>query len=402
MSHRDSILDWIIVGGGIHGTYLANALIRHRITSRNDLRIIDPNDEPLADWKRVTANIGMEYLRSPKVHHLDLEPFSLKHFARCSDCEGDYFISPNDRPSLALFNNHADRVIEKNGLQNLYEKGFAAEISLENEYATVATEGETLRSQHVILAVGRGSSVNWPEWALKAGEEGAAICHILEGTFCGNEIPESGEIVVVGGGMSAVQTALSLAGGDRQVTLLSPHSLRQNNYDSDPGWMGPKYLDRFRKIKSFGKRREIINSARNSGTVTQDLKQQLIQRKNRKEISLYVDTVDNCTTLTDNLMLLNLKSGERLAANHIVLATGYSSHRPGGHMIDDLISAFNLNCSGCGYPVTNSSLQWHPRLSVSGALAELEVGPVSGNIIGARMAAEKIIASMRNKHFSLS
>ncbi len=399
MNHRDSILDWAIIGGGIHGAYLANALIRHRLTRRSDLRIIDPNDEPLAEWKRVTANVGMEYLRSPKVHHLDFESFSLKHYAHCREYSDDAFIFPNDRPSLSLFNEHADSVIERSGLHDLYLKGFAADIRLENDHAVIRTESDTIRARHVVLAIGRSGSLNWPGWAGRATADGAGICHVLEGSYCRNSIPETGEIVVVGGGMSAVQTALSIADNNRHVTLLSPHSLRQNNYDSDPGWMGPKYLNRFRKISCFRKRRRIINEARNSGTITQDLKRELIKSQNRKECSVTIDHVENCSVLTNDLMLLNLKSGETLAANHIVLATGYANRCPGGELLNGLISNFNLKCSECGFPITDTSLRWHDRLYVSGALAELEVGPASGNIIGARMAAEKILINRANNNF---
>jgi len=391
MIHRDSILDWAIIGGGIHGAYLANALIRHRVTRKSDLRIIDPNEQPLAEWKRVTANVGMDYLRSPKVHHLDADPLSLKHFARCRECSNDAFISPNDRPSLSLFNEHADNVIKKSGLRDRYLKGFVADIRLENDHAVINTQGDTIRARRVILAIGRSGALNWPGWAGRAAADGAGICHVLEGSFCRDQIPERGEIVVVGGGMSAVQTALSIADENRHVTLLSPHSLRQNNYDSDPGWMGPKYLTRFRKISCYRKRRYLIDEARNSGTITHDLKRELIKSKNRNECSVTIDSVKSCSVLTDDLMLLNLKSGETLAANHIVLATGYENRRPGGDLINGLISNYRLRCSECGFPITDTSLQWHNRLFVSGALAELEVGPASQNIIGARMAAEKIM-----------
>lgn len=391
MMHSNSILDWVIIGGGIHGTYLANALIRHRITSRSDLRIIDPNDEPLAEWKRVTSNVGMKYLRSPKVHNLDVDPLSLKHYFRCIECSSDEFLFPNDRPSIRLFNQHADSVIQKSGLYDICQQGYAADICFENDHAVIKTDDGRIRAKHVILAIGRSGSLNWPNWAKNAKEEGAGICHVLDGSFCRDEIPENGEIVVVGGGMSAAQTAISLADGNRHVTLLSPHSLRQNNYDSDPGWMGPKYLNRFRKTACFQKRRRIIDRARNSGSITQDVKRKLLQCQNENRCSIRIDTIKNCSVLTDDLMLLNLKSGETIAANHIVLATGYLNQRPGGQLLDRLISRYRLNCSECGFPITDSTLQWHDRLFVSGALAELEVGPASGNIIGARMAAEKIL-----------
>lgn len=391
LTHRESVIDWAIIGGGIHGTFLANALIRQRITDRSGLRILDPNNEPLAEWKRVTTNVGMKYLRSPKVHHLDVDPLSLKHYFRCNECQGDEFIFPNDRPSIRLFNEHADSVIKKSGLHDIYQKGYAADIYFEKDHAVIITTADTIRAKHIILAIGRSGSLNWPNWARLAKEEGAEISNVLEGSFYRDKIPETSEIVVVGGGMSAVQTAISLASGNRHVTLLSPHSLRQNNYDSDPGWMGPKYLNRFRKIPCFQKRRRVIDRARNSGTITYDVKRELQQCQNRNSCSIYVDEIEHCSVLTKDLMLLKLKSGESLAANQIILATGYCNQRPGGRLLERLISRYQLNCSECAFPITDSTLRWHDRLFVSGVLAELEVGPASGNIIGARMAAEKIL-----------
>jgi lysine/ornithine N-monooxygenase len=323
-----------------------------------------------------------------------MDPLSLKQYARCRECSNDDFIFPNDRPSLGLFNDHANSVIEKSGLDKLYMKGFVADILFERDQAIITTKSDTVRARHVILAIGRSGALKRPAWAQRAAADGGAICHVLDGSFCREQIPERGEIVVVGGGMSAVQTALSIADKDRHVTLLSPHSIIPNNYDSDPGWMGPKYLNRYRKISCFRKRRRIINKARNSGTITHDLKRELIKTQNRNECNVTIDQVENCSMLSNDLMLLNLKSGDMIAANHIVLATGFDNKRPGGSLLDGLISNYRLNCSECGYPITDSSLRWQERFFVSGALAELEVGPASANIIGARMAAEKIL---RNK-----
>jgi len=46
-----------------------------------------------------------------------------------------------------------------------------------------------------------------------------------------------------------------------------------------------------------------------------------------------------------------------------------------------------------GFPIVDRHLRWRKGLFVMGRLAELEVGPVSRNISGARMAASRIITS---------
>lgn len=266
MQLRDGILDWLIIGGGIHGTYISHALLKKRITTRPSMAIIDPNDELMGQWKRVTANVGMSHLRSPSVHHIDVEPFSLKHFAECQNCKQSFFIPPNERPSLDLFNEHSAHIVRRIALHDVHVKSRAINIALEKDFVEVETEKEILKTQNLILALGQSEKRAWPTWAKNAKSENGNICHVLEDSYCYEKIPDSGEIVVVGGGMSAVQTALSLIRSSRKVTLLSPHSLRQNNYDADPGWMGPKYLSKFRRITSYRTRREMITKARNKGS----------------------------------------------------------------------------------------------------------------------------------------
>jgi hypothetical protein len=402
MIKSDSILDWVIIGGGIHGTYISNALIKKRITGRDDLRVIDPHDKALFAWKKVTRNVGMEYLRSPKVHHLDLEPFSLKYYAQCSECSEKQFIAPNDRPSLNLFNSHAESVIKKNDLQKLRIRDWAVTIEPGATNHRIHTRDDCFRAKNLILAIGSGSS-EWPRWATIALKEGAMIRHVFDSNYDTRQLPYEGEIIVVGGGMSAVQTALSLATEKRRVTLVSPHSLRINNYDSDPGWMGPKYLRKFRAVPCFNRRRYLIDQARNRGSVTSDLYHAFRNSVKKGRCVQVVDRIVGCTVLTEGLNLLQLQSGEKLGCTAILLATGYQNRRPGGDLIGRLIDQYNLKCGSCGFPVPTSNLEWFDRIYVSGPLAELEVGPASGNIIGARMAAEKILRNkINNKQPNMS
>ena len=80
-----------------------------------------------------------------------------------------------------------------------------------------------------------------------------------------------------------------------------------------------------------------------------------------------------------------------LPIDGMLLATGFEPARPGGALVERLITRHSLPCSECGFPLTDINLRWHPRLFVSGPLAELEIGPVSRNIAGARRAAERIV-----------
>ena len=78
------------------------------------------------------------------------------------------------------------------------------------------------------------------------------------------------------------------------------------------------------------------------------------------------------------------------------IATGFQNKRPGGGLVDSLIESAALPCADCGYPVVDKALRWHPRVHVSGALAELELGPASRNIAGARRAGDRLVAAIRS------
>jgi hypothetical protein len=77
----------------------------------------------------------------------------------------------------------------------------------------------------------------------------------------------------------------------------------------------------------------------------------------------------------------------------VILATGFDHSRPGGEWLDRAIAQFALRCHECGYPIVDANLCWHPGLYVAGPLAELQLGPVARNIIGARHAASRLAAA---------
>ena len=84
----------------------------------------------------------------------------------------------------------------------------------------------------------------------------------------------------------------------------------------------------------------------------------------------------------------------RQQVDRVILATGFSTARPGGQMIDALIKSASLPLAPCGYPVVDEMCRWHPDIYVTGPLAELALGPASRNIAGARRAGDSIIAAL--------
>lgn len=380
-------LDWLIVGGGIHGVHLAARLIGEGGVDPSALCVVDGNPRLLARWRECTANTGMSHLRSAGVHHLDLDPWALKRFAGGGDATP--FIPPYNRPSLALFDAHSDAVVERFGLAARHRRGRVEAIALGDHEARVTLgDGEALAARHVILALGLSDQPAWPPFARALRAAGAAVEHIFAPGHALADAAPGERIAVVGGGISAVQVALRLARAGR-VALVSRHPLRERDFDSDPGWIGPKYLAGFSRITDRDRRRAIIDAQRHRGSVPGEVFRAARRAIASGALDWREGAVESATGGPDGITLR--VAGAALDVDRLVLATGFEKARPGGAMIDGLVEAAGLPCAACGYPIVDAHLRWHPRLFVSGPLAELELGPVARNIVGARHAAARIV-----------
>ncbi len=334
----------------------------------------------------------MTHLRSPSVHHLDLAPWSLQDAAgKRKHRDRGLFAPPYDRPALGFFNAHCDRVVEDFGLVDLHVRARATACSIDCDAVRVQlSNDEELVADKVVLALGASEQPAWPEWAPKGT---ARVHHVFEAGF--DAWPASKEaVVVVGGGISAGQLALKLIAGGHHVHLVSRHALRQHQFDSDPGWLGPKFMTRFDKEPDLDRRRALITEARHRGSVPPDVHRALRRAIKREQLRWHEAVVADLKQ-TDEGLTLHLSTGEPIRAHRLLLATGFTSSRPGGPLVDQLVASESLSCAQCGYPVVDKALSWHPRIYVSGPLAELELGPTSRNIHGARRAGDRLVKVAR-------
>jgi len=379
------MLDWLIIGGGIHGTHLAHYLVNKKGVSPERLRVLDPNPQLLDRWRHLTSNTGMQFMRSSRVHHIDLEPNSIDQFRQLYPYYPAY-AKPYHRPPYQMFQDHADFTIQQNNLSALHLHGQATHITCQNRGFLVQSNNGTIAAQNVVLAIGR-THLNYPKWASVLQQKKASIHHIFEVDFKRDALPKGDTVLIVGGGITAAQTALILS-KTNPVTLLMRHGIRFRDLDAGPGWMGPKELNKFKK-KDFEQRRTLIQKARNRGSIPSDIYRQLRKAIADGQINLCRNEITNAALDGDTIQI-QLYEQSRLTTQHIILATGFDMTRPGGIWLDNIINTLGLRCATCGYPILDTSLQWMPGLFVSGALAELQIGPVAPNIIGTRMAAQRI------------
>ena len=401
---------WLVVGGGPQGVHVAGRLLREVDgLALDDVCIVDDEDALLRKWKTRAENTGMRYLRSPASLHLgDGERELLRHAetrAPRIDKREPPFAPDYARPRLDVFNDHCDFLVDAHGLAAAHRRGEVVAVADAGDaYAvTVRRAGgdETLRAANVVLAVG-GAAPAYPAWA----QGSAAVSHVFDDGFALGD----GRVAVVGGGLSAAHLALRLGG---RVDVVCRHGLREQQFDTHQDWMATAAARRlmgkgptgrqvgFAGIADVAERRRVIRRERRSGTVPaaasrgrRGLKYAIASgdvRWHEADVAALRDAPDG--------VVLELTTGAAVAADRVVLATGFGAGPPARPLVDAAARGLGAELAPCGYPVPDAQLRWHDRgsgaLYVAGALAELELGPSARNLAGARLASERIVAAAR-------
>jgi len=387
-------LDWLIVGGGVHGTHLSHVLVNRAGVAPDRVRVLDPQEHPLETFWRVTSATGMRYLRSPGVHHVDLQPYALRRFAKKGAGKRlARFVYPYDRPGLDFFRAHTEHVVREHGLGSLRERGRATAIARLGDGYRVETDQGALDSRRVVLALGLGEQLCVPAWA-RPFDGDARVEHIFSASFSREAATAARSVAIVGGGISAAQLACALAAAGTEVTVVARHAPRIHRFDSDPEWLGPKAMSGFSRARDPRERRRLIASARHRGSMPPEIASDL-RRELRCGRAKWLEAEPVFADATPAGVRLRLDCAPHaLEVDRVVLATGFEVHRPGGGLLgEETIDRLGLPCAECGYPLVSPRLEWASGLFVSGPLAELELGPTARNIAGARAAGERLLAA---------
>ncbi|THE66762.1 thioredoxin reductase [Salinadaptatus halalkaliphilus] len=407
------MLECVIVGGGIHGTYLAQRLLEETHLQREDVLIVDPNEQLLASFRRKARACDMEGLRSTFVHHVGTDPFGLESFAEGQDREDELLSTQGypRRPSLSLFLDYADDVIARTDLSALHrraavrsidrpadETGLVLETTDSSSYNSVDAPSDAVDERiHVrtcVFAIGHGGRYHRPAWA----QDLEAIAHVWDGDGAPEET--DGETIVVGGGITAAQLALCLCEGD-DVTLLSRGELEEAAIEADPRWINWNHTDSqlHRYPPGSQTRYETVREARNDGTVPPRLAERLESAREADELTIRHGEVRSARTVAGRVRLLLAKGGY-CSGDRVVLATGFEPvfEHP---FVDRVADSLALERGYRGMPVLDDeTLAWRDErgnaspVYVTGALAAGTVGPLAGNIAGARRAADRITGAL--------
>ena len=129
-------------------------------------------------------------------------------------------------------------------------------------------------------------------------------------------------IAVIGGGITAAHVTIKLSSMyPGKVLLIKRHPFRIEDFDSDPGWLGPKNLASYHKIKIYEERRMVIQQSRNKGSLTKELFYKLKRLESEKKITIIDGEVESAFA-NKNDITLKIEDSE-IKVHNILFATGF-------------------------------------------------------------------------------
>ena len=376
----------VIIGAGPQGIHLAIMLVAEAGLDPASILLVDREAGFMGNWNRLTAATGMSHLRSSSVHHVDVEPPSLRRFRHRRAAEyPEPYADPYRRPALSLFNEHALWAAKRWGIADRIITDDIRSIRPNNRGYRLTASRKSFSADNLILAPGQGAA-HRPSWTENVTAE-VQIRHLFDQEFDRQEWADaaaSGEpIRIIGAGISALQAALSLSGNASDgIDLFASRMPETWQFDSHPGWIGPRFASGFHRITDTRERRRIISEARRPGSADPETIARFNQGCRTGQIRFHRGEPES---LGDEI----LRSAEQ-EGGRILLATGYSKQAPLSGSLADLSRTTGAPVAADGYPIPDRHLAWLPGLFVAGALAELEIGPPARNIAGARRVAERI------------
>ena len=397
LAHRN--IPITIIGGGIHGVSIAMRLLREAPTAARHLAIVDRHPQPLTQWRDKTERQGMTFLRSPAVHHVSSDALGIVEYAERHSRTGE-LAPPYSQPSTQLFWDYCNGPLTELAQHQVYYQFEVAKLRWDKgagkfPFRLISKDNVGFRSRCVVLAVGADDCADVPEefvrWRCQYPNR---ILHASEFNVDYQDEKGSEEsFVIVGGGLTAGTLAKSLSERGHKVALIARKQLKTEQFDFPPVWLGPNALAEFASETDFQRRYEIIQQNRGEGSITPNIMKALTDASN---INVYPETrIQNIVSAGDSgpTQRLNVTTnrGNIMNVSRIILATGYQFNLCHYGFLKELIAQHRIPLVR-GLPRLEADLQLYPvqNLFGSGTIAQLQIGPASGNIAGANLAYERL------------
>jgi cation diffusion facilitator CzcD-associated flavoprotein CzcO len=396
-------IDIAIIGAGVHALTLTLHLLQKRQALREKILVFDPSGDWLTQWHRQFAAQEIPHLRSPAVHHPDPDSFALRRFA---ENRPDELFPPYDLPSTKLFRDFCQKAIAS---QRLDERLVTAKVidletimSPRRGFRLGLSHGTSITAKRVVLAT-NNSIKQIPNWVerIVPNFPSDRLVHSSDLNLGAQHL--AGEtILIVGGGLTSGHLALGAISRGAKVLLLSRRQFKEKLFDTDAGWLGPKYLKGFHAETDWQKRREIVLSARDGGSMTPSVMTQLRREHHQGRLEFHPECEVAQAQWHGRNWQIVCTDGMEFSCDRLWLATGTRFDTKAEPLLHQVMQQYSQPLVN-GFPILDEHLRWHGcELFIMGGLAALRVGPTARNISGARMASDRIVPALTKSTISFS
>lgn len=377
-------VDVCILGAGPHGLAAAT----HLVEADPDLNlcVLDRSGQWLSTWHQQFRRAEIATLRSPVVHHPCADPYALSDFIDSQGHERSGL--PYDLPTTHSFAHFCRALSEHHNLRPPLQ---ASPQSIRNDggMLTIDCGDRTITARSVVVAANphRRQIPDWV-WPL-LGQRPGVIAHGLDIDLPAIDTLVGERVAVIGGGMTAAHLAIGAASRGAAVTLMTRRALNLRSFDTDPGWLGPKYLADFNDEPDPHRRIDMAREARNGGSIPSWMHDRLVAFDGPGNIDV-IDSieVDNAHLEANGTCCLALSNDSEMPVDRVWLACGTA---PDASALRALRPLLEDTVSIDGFPVVDERLRLGPHPAyVMGRLATVALGPASGNLWGAQRAAHRI------------
>jgi len=393
-------IDLAIAGAGPQALTLVTHLLQKKRRMRGRFLVFDPRGDWLQRWQHQFAAAEIPHLRSPAVHHPDPNPHALRTFAEQRPQE---LFPPYDLPGTDLFWEFCQDVIQRWQLQNLVYPTQVMEIEPiqdqgRQRFRLWFSTGESILARRVVLAIA-GGKPQIPAWVNQISSPYPAHALVHSENIDLRTLHLAGEkILIIGSGLTSGHLAIGAIKRGAKVVMMARRTFYEKLFDAEPGWLGPKYLKGFYAEPSWENRWQLIQAARNGGSLTPAVLTRLCRLEKEGHLNFYEQCEITQAQWQQDYWQVNCNYAAvhdclaHLAINRIWLCTGSTLDVGQWPLLSAIQKTYPAPMVN-GLPVLDAALRWPGcNFHIMGGAAALQLGPVARNLAGARMAGDRLIA----------
>lgn len=392
---------------GLNDSQVNRAVHSLKLHQRLNICVVDIHDTWLHSWKKNFDTLNIEFLRSPALAHPSLfDQHALLAYAVANDRMDELLESGcSERtellalgqaqtglwklPSTRLFLDFCENLADS--LPHDYIQGRITNVrklSAEAPFQIDLNNQSSISAKAVILAMGPTGRPIIPPSLQSAPR-------LLLWTELNQVRPQSNRVLVVGGGLTAVQVALKMIKQGKTCILCSRRPLVEKHFDIGFEWFNLRTVNKCMSDfyhQDTADRLAVLKQARDGGSVPPIYMREV---EHAQDSGTLVRVVGEARVVSENsngqsMVTIN-GDDEEFCIDDIVLACGLEPDCRQNPVVKSVLDNWPIPIEG-GLPSITEDLRWKDNLSlyVVGGLGALNSGPAAGNLMGIRSAAQLV------------